>query len=111
MILDMSLPEREGFEVLQELRARGATLPVLVLTGRRERDAAMCLDAGADDYMSKPFSFAELLARVQVRIRTKEELDRLRRRVKELERLNDARTSSGLHHSEAEAHMLGREAP
>jgi DNA-binding response OmpR family regulator len=85
MILDMGLPEREGFQVLQELRSRGTTLPVLVLTGRRELDAAMCLDAGADDYMSKPFSFAELLARVRVRIRAKEELDRLRKTVNELQ--------------------------
>jgi DNA-binding response OmpR family regulator len=69
MILDMGLPEREGFEVLQELRARGKSLPVLVLTGRGERDAAMCLEAGADDYMRKPFRFEELLARVRARLR------------------------------------------
>jgi DNA-binding response OmpR family regulator len=69
IILDMGLPEREGFQVLQELRARGKTLPVLVLTGRSERDAAMCLEAGADDYMRKPFRFEELLARVKARLR------------------------------------------
>jgi DNA-binding response OmpR family regulator len=55
--------------VLQELRARGKTLPVLVLTGRSERDAAACLEAGADDYMRKPFRFEELLARVKARLR------------------------------------------
>jgi DNA-binding response OmpR family regulator len=70
LILDMGLPGREGFHVLQEIRARGKTLPVLVLTGRRERDAAMCLEAGADDYMRKPFHFDELLARVRTRLRT-----------------------------------------
>jgi DNA-binding response OmpR family regulator len=70
MILDMGLPGREGFHVLQELRARGKTLPVLVLTGRRERDAVACLEAGADDYMKKPFHFDELLARVQARLRS-----------------------------------------
>ena len=70
MILDMGLPGREGFHVLQELRARGNTLPVLVLTGRRERDAVACLEAGADDYMKKPFHFEELLARVRARLRT-----------------------------------------
>ena len=70
MILDMGLPGREGFHVLQELRARGKTLPVLVLTGRRERDAAACLEAGADDYMKKPFAFEELLARVRTRLRS-----------------------------------------
>jgi DNA-binding response OmpR family regulator len=69
MILDMGLPGMEGFHVLQELRARGKTLPVLVLTGRRERDAAACLEAGADDYMKKPFHFEELLARVRTRLR------------------------------------------
>jgi DNA-binding response OmpR family regulator len=96
MILDMSLPEREGFQVLRELRSQGAKLPVLVLTGRRERDAAMCLDAGADDYMSKPFSFAELLARVRARLRVKGELERLRKMVKELQLLNEVQESSAL---------------
>jgi DNA-binding response OmpR family regulator len=70
LILDMGLPQREGFHVLQELRSRGKTIPVLVLTGRSERDVVMCLEAGADDYMRKPFQFEELLARVQTRLRT-----------------------------------------
>jgi DNA-binding response OmpR family regulator len=69
MILDMGLPEREGLHVLQELRARGKMTPVLVLTGRAERDAVVCLQAGADDYMRKPFHFDELLARVRTRLR------------------------------------------
>jgi DNA-binding response OmpR family regulator len=70
MILDMGLPEREGLQVLKELRAQGKTLPVIVVTGRGDRDAAMCLEAGADDYMRKPFHFAELLARVQKQLRS-----------------------------------------
>jgi DNA-binding response OmpR family regulator len=70
LILDMGLPKREGFQVLQDLRSRGKTLPVLVLTGRSERDVVMCLKAGADDYMRKPFRFDELLARVETRLRT-----------------------------------------
>lgn len=70
LILDMGLPKREGFEVLQDLRSRGKTLPVLVLTGRSERDIVMCLKAGADDYMRKPFQFDELLARVETRLRS-----------------------------------------
>jgi DNA-binding response OmpR family regulator len=71
LILDMGLPKREGFEVLQDLRSRGKTLPVLVLTGRSERDVVMCLKAGADDYMRKPFHFDELLARVETQLRSK----------------------------------------
>jgi DNA-binding response OmpR family regulator len=85
MILDMGLPERDGFAVLQELRARGQTLPVIILTGRTEREAAACLEAGADDYMRKPFHFEELLARVRKRLRARAELDRLARIVDELQ--------------------------
>jgi DNA-binding response OmpR family regulator len=69
MILDMGLPLREGLQVLQELRGRGKKLPVLVLTGRSESDVVACLEAGADDYMRKPFHFGELLARVRTRLR------------------------------------------
>ena len=68
LILDMGLPEREGFHVLQELRSRGKTLPVLVLTGRSERDVVACLEAGADDYMRKPFDLEELVVRVRKRL-------------------------------------------
>jgi DNA-binding response OmpR family regulator len=71
MILDMGLPEKEGLEVLRDLRGRGKRLPVLVLTGRSERDVVTCLEAGADDYMRKPFLFEELLARVRTRLRTR----------------------------------------
>jgi DNA-binding response OmpR family regulator len=71
MILDMGLPEKEGLEVLRDLRARGKRLPILVLTGRSERDVVTCLEAGADDYMRKPFLFEELLARVRTRLRTR----------------------------------------
>jgi DNA-binding response OmpR family regulator len=69
LILDMGLPEREGLHVLQELRSKGKRLPILVLTGRTERDVVTCLEAGADDYMRKPFIFDELLARVRTRLR------------------------------------------
>jgi DNA-binding response OmpR family regulator len=72
LILDMALPEREGFQVLEELRAQGKQLPVLVVTGRPElRDVVSVLDVGADDYMTKPFRFEELLARVRARLRAR----------------------------------------
>ena len=70
LLLDMGLKSRDGFHVLQELRSRGKTMPILVLTGRRERDVVMCLEGGADDYMTKPFHFDELLARVKTRLRS-----------------------------------------
>jgi DNA-binding response OmpR family regulator len=66
----MGLPRRDGLLVLRELRSRGRRLPVLVLTGRPERDVVECLDAGADDYMQKPFRLEELLARIRTRLRT-----------------------------------------
>ena len=70
MILDMGLPKWDGFQVLRELRSRGKKMPVVVLTGRGDRDVVMCLEAGADDYMRKPFHFNELLARVRTRLRS-----------------------------------------
>jgi DNA-binding response OmpR family regulator len=70
LILDLALPGREGFDVLQRLRAEHRRIPVIILTGRPElRDAVQCLDVGADDYMTKPFRFEELLARVNARLR------------------------------------------
>jgi two-component system, OmpR family, response regulator len=85
VILDMGLPVLDGFQVLRALRTRGKTLPVVVLTGQSERDAASCLEAGADDYMRKPFHFDELLARIRARLRVKEELDRLARLVEDVQ--------------------------
>ncbi len=70
VLLDLGLPERDGFHVLQELRARGSRVPVLVLTGRRDRDVVQVLEGGADDYMTKPFRFDELVARIRTRLRT-----------------------------------------
>jgi DNA-binding response OmpR family regulator len=72
LILDLGLPGRDGFHVLQELRSRGKTLPVMVLTGRSERDVVACLEAGADDFMRKPFDFEELLARVRIRLQSRQ---------------------------------------
>jgi DNA-binding response OmpR family regulator len=69
VILDMGLPGEDGLQVLTELRRAGRTMPVIVLTGLPERDAATCLDQGADDYMRKPFDVGELIARIRTRLR------------------------------------------
>ena len=66
VILDMRLPGKSGLQVLQGLRARGFERPVLVLTAQDAVDAKVqTLRAGADDYVTKPFAFEELLARVE----------------------------------------------
>lgn len=70
VILDIGLPGRDGFEVIKDLRARGITTPVLMLTGRGGiADRVEGLDAGADDYIAKPFDYDELLARVRALLR------------------------------------------
>lgn len=71
VILDVMLPKMNGFEVLRELRQRNPRLPVLMLTAKgAEHDKVMGLDLGADDYVTKPFSLNELLARVKARLRS-----------------------------------------
>ena len=71
LVLDIGLPGLDGFEVLRQLRARGSALPVIILTARDSAvDTIAGLEGGADDYMSKPFSFGELLARIRLRLRT-----------------------------------------
>jgi DNA-binding response OmpR family regulator len=65
MVLDLGLPDRDGIQVLRELRGARINVPVLVLTARDAIDArVLALDAGADDYLVKPFAFAELVARI-----------------------------------------------
>ena len=66
LILDWMLPDLSGVEVCQRLRSTGLLLPVLMLTGRDAvADRVQALDAGADDYLVKPFSIEELLARLR----------------------------------------------
>jgi two-component system KDP operon response regulator KdpE len=69
VLLDLGLPDGDGLEVLAALRERSRT-PVIVLSARgRERDKVTALDAGADDYLTKPFGAPELLARIRVALR------------------------------------------
>ncbi|QFG67990.1 response regulator transcription factor [Ornithinimicrobium pratense] len=70
LVLDLGLPLLDGVEVCRTLRERGSTLPVLMLTARTEEvDTVVGLDAGADDYVTKPFRLGELLARVRALLR------------------------------------------
>jgi DNA-binding response OmpR family regulator len=72
LILDLGLPEKDGLEVLEELRGQGAQIPIVILTARDDiQDKIAGLEGGADDYMTKPFRFEELLARVKLRLRSR----------------------------------------
>ncbi len=70
VLLDLMLPGVSGLDVCRRLRSRGARVPVIMLTARtQESDRVVGLDVGADDYVSKPFSVRELLARVRAQVR------------------------------------------
>jgi two-component system, OmpR family, response regulator MprA len=74
VILDRMMPEVDGIEVCRRIRAGGSQVPILMLTARDEvADRVSGLDAGADDYVLKPFALDELLARVRVQLRRKQE--------------------------------------
>lgn len=73
IILDIMMPGMDGLEVLKALRSTGLKTPVLLLTAKGEvEDRVSGLDAGADDYLPKPFAASELLARVRAMLRRKE---------------------------------------
>jgi two-component system copper resistance phosphate regulon response regulator CusR len=94
VVLDLMLPGRSGFQVLRDIRSRKSSLPVLILTAKGSTDERVAgLDAGADDYMTKPFALAELSARLRALLRrgaTREtvlrvadlEVDTIRRKVR-----------------------------
>ncbi|CAI0831665.1 response regulator [Serratia grimesii] len=72
LLLDLGLPDKDGFSVLTALRAKGDTLPVLIITARDALDERLKgLDSGADDYLLKPFDISELLARMRAVLRRK----------------------------------------
>ncbi len=70
ILLDVMLPGMNGFDVCRQLRAGGSRIPIIMLTAREgEDDKVEGLEAGADDYITKPFSMRELMARVKANIR------------------------------------------
>lgn len=73
LVLDVNMPEMDGFEVLEHLRGSGSRLPIIMLTVRVDLgDTVAGLEGGADDYIAKPFRFEELLARIRLRMRRSE---------------------------------------
>ena len=70
IVLDLGLPDMDGLDVARQVRSRGLTTPILMLTARSEAtDLVVGLDAGADDYVTKPYSYRELLARLKAVLR------------------------------------------
>ncbi len=69
ILLDLGLPDRDGLEVIRSIR-QSSQVPILVLSARgQEKDKIEALDAGADDFVSKPFAVGELLARIRAALR------------------------------------------
>lgn len=74
IILDIMLPKKDGFEVMKEIRSKGIKIPVIMLTAKDDiKDKIHGLDLGADDYITKPFAFSELLARIRAVMRRLDE--------------------------------------
>ncbi len=85
VLLDWMLPVRDGIEILKSLRARRSRTPIVLLTARDAiEDRVRGLDCGADDYLVKPFAFAELLARIRVLLRRAGDTESLRRQLGDL---------------------------
>lgn len=96
MIVDLGLPDRDGIDLILQLRKSGVTSPVLILSARRSvDDRVKGLELGGDDYLTKPFAIAELLARMRNLLRRNsphtEDTSRLRVRDLELDMLNEER--------------------
>lgn len=70
ILLDLNLPDKDGIEVLKDIRAKGIETPVIIVTARDEvKERAMGLDLGSDDYIVKPFDLIELRARINAVVR------------------------------------------
>jgi DNA-binding response OmpR family regulator len=70
VILDLMLPSLDGYEICKQMREMNINVPILILTARNETDTKVqLLQSGADDYLVKPFSFAELTARIRALLR------------------------------------------
>ncbi len=98
LILDVMLPGMTGLEIIRDLREREKSVPALMLTARDAReDVVRGLDAGADDYLAKPFGFDELLARIRALLRRggTARLDRLLYDDVELDRAKHAAFRAG----------------
>lgn len=107
IILDLMLPRRDGWSVCEALRAKRMTVPILMLTARDSvQDRVKGLETGADDYLPKPFDFAELIARVRALLR-RERVHKSRMiRIADLE----IDTSAGqVRRAGAEVHLTPRE--
>jgi DNA-binding response OmpR family regulator len=77
IILDVMLPVKDGFEICKDLRKCGINTPILMLTSKKEEiDKVLGLEIGADDYMTKPFSIRELLARIKAILRRRSEIEK-----------------------------------
>ncbi len=95
VVLDWMLPGRDGIEILKTLRARGAKTPVLLLTARDGvEDRVLGLESGADDYLVKPFAFAELLARIRSLLRRAAPVEALKKTIADLQLDFEARRVS-----------------
>ena len=106
VILDLMLPDINGYEVCEEIRAFNPVVPIIILTARgQESDKIRGLDAGADDYVTKPFSVAELLARIKAMFRRLGR-SRARRRGDVRHRRRDRRRQEA--HADARAQELRR---
>lgn len=112
IVLDIMLPGIDGIEVCRRIRAAGEDVPILMLTARDEiQDRVAGLDAGADDYLIKPFAFEELLARVRALLRRleRQDDDRLAGEVLEFDDLTLDTTTRYAHRGERRIELTTRE--